>query len=98
MGHRRISLRTRLNIMIVAVILAVSAGLVITGYRAHCNKVDEFYFERCEEAAVTASKNGGYMIADIWDAVSTDGFRQVRERAVAQNAEEIIREWMRSRP
>lgn len=94
--NRRISLRTKLNILIVFIILAVSAGLMITGYRAYCSKVDELYYERCEEAAVAMSRNGGRFIEDIWNAINTDEFRQVKARAVAENDEKIIRDWMRS--
>jgi sigma-B regulation protein RsbU (phosphoserine phosphatase) len=98
MSHRRISLRAKLNILIVIIILAVSAGLMITGYSAYCRKVDEFCFDRCKEAAVTVSRSDGVLVEDLWNAINTDEFRQVREKAVAQNDEEVIREWMRSKP
>jgi hypothetical protein len=71
---------------------------MITSYSAYCRKVDEFCYGRCEEAAVTASKSGSSLIEDIWNAIDTDAFRQVREQAIAKNDEEIIREWMRSKP
>ena len=96
--RRRISLGAKLNVLIVCVILAVSAVLMITSYSAYCRKVDEFCYGRCEEAAVTASKSGSSLIEDIWNAIDTDAFRQVREQAIAKNDEEIIREWMRSKP
>ncbi|MBQ3701564.1 MAG: SpoIIE family protein phosphatase [Oscillospiraceae bacterium] len=96
--RRRISLGTKLNVLIVCIILAVSAVLMITSYSAYCRKVDEFCYGRCEEAAVTASKSGSSLIEDIRNAIDTDAFRQVREQAIAKNEEEIIREWMRSKP
>lgn len=96
--RRRISLGTKLNVLIVCIILAVSAVLMITSYSAYCRKVDEFCYGRCEEAAVTASKSGSSLIEDIRNALDTDAFRQVREQAIAKNEEEIIREWMRSKP
>ncbi len=98
MNKRRISLSAKLNIWIVFIILAVSAGLMITGYRTYCHKVDEFCFKRCEECAVTAAGDGGRWVEDIWDSIDTDEFRSVREQAIAQNDEDIIRKWMRSQP
>ena len=92
----KLSLRTKLNILIVLVILAVSLALMFTGYRAYCRKIDAFLFERCEEAAIAVSDNGSRLTQHLWDAINTDEFRQVRQRAVAENDEEIIREWMQS--
>ncbi len=92
----KLSLRTKLNILIVIVILAVSLALMFTGYRAYCRKIDAFLFERCEEAAIAVSDNGSRLTQHLWDAINTDEFRQVRQRAVAENDEEIIREWMQS--
>ncbi len=37
-------------------------------------------------------------IENFWDAIDTDEFRQVRERAVAENDENIIREWLMAKP
>ena len=98
MNRRRVSLRTRLNILIAFIILAVSIVLMITGYRAYCRKVDEFCYARVKEAAVTVSRTDGSLAEDLWNAVNTDEFRRVRERAIAENDEEIIREWMKSKP
>ncbi len=90
----KLSLRTKLNIWIVLVILAVSLALIFTGYRAYCRKIDAFLFERCEEAAIAVSDNGSRLTKHLWEAINTDEFRQVRQRAVAENDEEIIREWL----
>ena len=70
---------------------------MITGYRAYCRKVDEFCFSRCKEAAVAASYSGSMLTGRLWKAINTDEFRKIRERAVAENDEEIIREWLISR-
>ena len=98
MDHRRVSLYTKLNILIVSIILAVSIGLMITGYRSYCRKVDELYYASCEDAAAAVSKNGGRLIEVFWNAINTDEFRQVREQAIIKNDEGIIREWMISQP
>ena len=87
--RRRISLGAKLNVLIVCVILAVSAVLMITSYSAYCRKVDEFCYGRCEEAAVTASKSGSSLIEDIWNAIDTDEFRQVREQTGSQSLRRI---------
>ena len=98
MNHHRISLSTRLNILITSIILAISIGLMVTSYWSYCRKVEEFCYTRCEEAAATASQSQGVLIEGFWNVINSDEFRQVRERAVAENDEEIIREWMKSQP
>ena len=98
MNRHRISLGTRMNILVVSIVLAVSISLMATSYTSYRRKVDEFCYSRCEEAAVTASRSGGVQIEDLWNATDTEEFRQVRERAVAENDEETIREWMKSQP
>ena len=98
MDHRRVPLSAKLNILIVVTILAVSVGLMITGYQAYCRKVDDFLYARCEDAAGAASQSGGELAEDLWHAISTEEFRSVRARAIEKNDETIIREWMKAQP
>ena len=98
MKHHRISLSTRLNILIISIILAISLGLMMTSYRSYSRKVEEFCYARTEEAAAIVSRSGGALMEDFRNVISSDEFRQVRKRAVAENDEEIIREWLKSKP
>ena len=95
--NKHISLRTKLNILLILLILAVSSALMFTGYRAYCRKVDAFCFARCKEAASAASHSGSILTGRLWKAINTDEFRQLREQALAENDEEIIREWLISK-
>lgn len=94
--NKRIPLHIKLYILIVLVILVVSSTLMFTGYRAYCRKVDEFCFARCREAAVAVSHSGSMITGRLWQAINTDEYRQLREKALAGNDEEIIREWLKS--
>lgn len=85
MDHRRVPLSAKLNILIVVTILAVSVGLMITGYQAYCRKVDDFLYARCEDAAGAASQSGGELAEDLWHAINTEEFRSVRARAIEKN-------------
>ena len=98
MKHHRISLSTRLNILIISIVLAISLGLMMTSYRSYSRKVEEFCYARTEEAAAIVSRSGGALMEDFRNVISSDEFRQVRKRAVAENDEEIIREWLKSKP
>ena len=98
--QRRVGLGTKLNIMLIAGILLVSVGLVLITYRLHCRKVDSFYSEQAERALSAASEDfTAYDILEyLKDKINTDAFRAVRERAVAANDEQVIRDWMLETP
>ena len=94
--QRRIGLGGKLNIMLIAGILLVSVGLLRITYLVHCRKVDSFYTAQAERAVSAASKDftAYKYLSYLWNMIDTDEFRSVRERAVAANDEQIIRDWM----
>ena len=96
--HRehRIGLRTKLDIIITACILVVSVGLLLITYRVYCRKVDSFYYDQAQRAVSAAAVDytSFQYVEHLWDMINTDEFRAVRERAVAANDEQIIRDWM----
>ena len=98
--QRRFGLGTKLNIMLITCILLVSVGLVLITYRVYCRKVDSFYVNEAQSAVIAASEDySSYRyVAYLWDMINTDEFRAVRERAVAANDEQIIRDWMLEKP
>ena len=88
-----------MNIMIVCIILAVSAGLVAVFYDVYCKKVDSLYFEQTERAAGAAAEMAPPdLIVHLWENIDTEEFREVRKRAVEANDEEILRQWMLEKP
>ena len=98
--QRRIGLRTKLNTLLIACILLISLGLLLITYRVYCEKVDSFYFDQAQRAASVAAEDyvSSTYMAYLREMVDTDEYRQVREKAVAANDEEIIRDWLLSKP
>ena len=98
--QRRLGLGRKLNIMLIVCILLISAGLVLITYRVYCRKVDSFYINQARRAVIAVSEDySSYRYVEhLWDMIDTDEFREVRERAVAANDENIIRDWMTAKP
>ena len=95
---RWFGLGAKLNIILIAGILLVSIGLVLITYDLYCRKVDSLYFEEAERAAaVTADAYLPYSsVSFLRTMFDTDEFREVRERASAENDDSIIEDWMLS--
>ena len=95
----RIGLGTRLNLIQIAGILLVSVGLVLISYNLYCRKVDSLYFEEAERAAnVVGDAYLPYTsIPFLRSEFETEEFREVRARAVAEDDDSIIENWMRNR-
>ena len=99
-SKRRVGLKTRMNLMIAISILVVSVGLTAIAYHNYCDSVDEFYHNRMEHAARALADEfvDGDFIAELWQAIDTDAFRQVRARAMEAGDEKIIQDWMLEQP
>ena len=97
---RRIGLSIKLNIILVISILLVSIGLVAISYYFYCKKVDSLYYDRVERAADAMSES--YVAYDtilfLWNTFNSDEFKAVREKAIAQDDDKIIEDWMRNTP
>ena len=91
---RRIGLGTKLNIIIIACILMIASGLVAITYSVYCRKVDSIFFAQAERAARDIADN--HLPSDylgyLRKMIETDEFREVHERAVAANDEQIIKD------
>ncbi len=100
MGHKnkRIGLSIKLNAIIVISILLVSIGLLFISYYKYCEKVDSLYYDKAERASVSISES--YVAFDtilhLWNTFSSEEFRSVRERAIAEDNDKIIEDWMKS--
>ena len=96
--NKRIGLSIKLNAIIVISILLVSIGLLFISYYKYCEKVDSLYYDKAERASVAISES--YVAFDtilhLWNTFSSEEFRSVRERAIAEDNDKIIEDWMKS--
>ena len=96
---RRVPLALKLNRLIVAIIFFVAVGLMLISYFVHGRQVDRFYYDLTERAALTVRQNiDPDSVSTLWKAVNTDEFRNLREKAVAANDEQMIIDWMETKP
>ena len=98
-SQRRFSLSLKLNLLIVFIILVVAGGLVLISYRIYCERVNEQYISRVEHAArVVKEEIIPEYAAYFWEHINTDEFREISARAIEENNEELIRDWLISKP
>ena len=99
MQKKHFSISVKMFLLIVGIILLVSFGLVLTSYRIYSDQVNKLYFGQAERAANAVK---GYIMEHVveylWEMINTEEFRTVREKAVAANDEDMIRNWMISKP
>ena len=96
---RRRTMQMKLNVLVIGNILAVAVGLMAISYYIFCQRVDDNYNASLERAAEACANNVEVEELEFfWKAIDSDDFREIHELAVKANDEEIIREWMRSRP
>lgn len=94
-----LSLSVKLNLFIIAVILLVSAGLVWISYRVYSDKINSIYVQQVERAARAGRADIlPEYVEHFWNMINTDDFRQMRSAAIAANDENMVREWMLSKP
>ncbi|MBR4501162.1 MAG: PP2C family protein-serine/threonine phosphatase [Clostridia bacterium] len=97
-NHRWISLRTKMNVLLVTVILFVSFGLLGICYAVHSRAVDRYFIAEVDKAARAAvSDFASDSALYIRDAVISDEFRSVRAEAEKAGDESVLKEWMASR-
>ena len=98
MKSRRFPIRTKLNLLIVSVILLVAAGLLGISYYEFCQRVDEQYYERLRQAAGQVQNSLQVsMVRDLMDSVLSEEFRAVRDEAEQAGDEQAVRNWMNGR-
>ena len=97
--RRGLSLGTKLELLIIVIILVVAAGLVGISYHVFCQRVDDDYFDRASRAAAAGA--GYFYIDDVIafrDAILSEAFQEQREKAAAANSPEMLRQWMAEQP
>ena len=96
---RRRTIQFKLNALVIGNILAVALGLMLISYYVFCQRVDEQAYKQIQHAAEACAENVySDELLHFWEEINTEEYREVRERAQAAGDEEIIRDWMRSRP
>ena len=96
---RRRSMQLKLNALVIGNILAVALGLMAISYYVFCQRVDDKYYSSLDRAAVACANNiAPEVIKFFWDSVNTDEFREVRDRAEKADDEQIIQDWLESKP
>ena len=97
--RRHTSLTLKMNLLIVAAILLVSAGLVFGTYQVYCQKIESLYDERIADALRADHLSVLPVYSSyFWSVINTDEFREVRQRAVEADDPAILADWMRSKP
>ena len=96
---RRISIQIKLNAMIICSILLVAIGLMAISYTVFCRRVDDKYNTELQHAVVACANNvDANLIQYFWSRVNTDEFRTLRDRAKAEDNEQLIAGWLLSQP
>ena len=96
---RRRSMQLKLNALVIISILAVALGLVMISYYFFCQRVDNEYHSSLERAAEACASNfPPDELMYFWKAVNTEEFRKIQEQAAEAGDEQIIEEWLKSKP
>ena len=93
------SLRGKLNLLVIVIILALSAGLMWISYSVFCEEVEEGYYDRLERAAqMTVDSMPGEWLLYFWDKVSSDEYRELQDLAKETGDDSILKKWFESQP
>ncbi len=96
---RKVSLRTKLNILIIGIILTVAAGLIWITYSAYCEKVEEDCKDRLTHAVEAGLRTFSVEELDyFWSYISSDEYQALREEAVQTGNAQMLINWMKTKP
>ena len=96
---RRISLAVKINLLIIAAILVVAAGLVGIGYRAYGKRIDDiFVTETMRYSTALADYLNPTVLEHFQKEVMSKEYQEVRNRAEAAGDAAIAEKWMAERP
>ena len=96
---RRRTMQFKLNALVIGNIVAVALGLMLISYYVFCQRVDEQYNASLELAADACANNiDAEEIEFFWKTIDSDEFRTVHDRAAEANDEQIIIDWLQSKP
>ena len=90
-----LTLSVKLNLLIIAIILSVSVGLVAIGYYTYRRKIDSLYFSQVEKMARIVCENlDGSDVARLVEMAKTPEFIEVRSDATEKGDPSLVYEWM----
>ena len=100
-GRKRkgwVSLTVKLNALVLVISLALAGGLSAIAYQVNRIRVDDLMMQTtAQDAATVAAFMDGDFLRELMQAVRTDEFAQVREKALAAEDEEMIRTWLQEK-
>ena len=100
-GRKRkgwVSLTVKLNALVLVISLALAGGLSAIAYQVNRIRVDDLMMQTtAQDAATVAAFMDGDFLRELMQAVRTDEFAQLREKALAAEDEEMIRAWLQEK-
>ena len=94
----RVSLSVSLNMLVIVIILALSTGLTVIAYKVNSERVDRYYkMNTANYADTVAAFMDGDWFERFLGMITTDEYRALRERAVKEQNEELIRDWLKEK-
>ena len=94
-NKRRFSLSFKLNVLVIAIILALSGGLTFIAYAVNSERVDRYYKQTTASAANTVA---GFMDGDWFgrflDMISSEEYQSLRAEAIEAGDENMIVDYM----
>ena len=100
-GRKRkgwVSLTVKLNVLVLVISLALAGGLSAIAYHVNRTRVDDLMMQTtAQDAATVAAFMDGDFLRELMQAVRTNEFAQLREKALAAEDEEMIRAWLQEK-
>ena len=98
MKNRIFSIRGKLNLLMIGIVLLLAAGLLAIFYHVFCREVDERSNERLWRACYNADEVlSDSLLWDIRETFLSEEFRAQRELALEAGDETLIRDWLAQR-
>ena len=93
--RKRVSLSVSLNVLVIVIILALSTGLTLIAYRVNSERVDRYYkITTAHYADTVAAFMDGDWFERFLGMINTEEYRALRERAVAEQNEQLVKDWL----
>lgn len=95
----RVSLATKLNILIIAAILITTLGLITANAHAYTRTFRNVYLEEAELiSSRVLSRLDPDEISNLWNEIDSNEYRELRQTAEEKGDVKILQTWLRSRP
>ena len=108
---RRMSLALKLNLVTIGVILVLAAGLIAILFNSYMTKINQLYqdtvnrsviqtLEECAKSPITFSDEGTTfsVFPNLATLIDSEEFDAIRKRALDEDDETLVWEWLRSKP